>query len=87
MAAGGSPSAPSQWPAVPTPALERAARRAYDGVPLAIPHPVFMREHCVTCHTGETARQEILGSHPERVHCVKCHVPATVDGEFALTER
>lgn len=64
-----------------------AGDRLYDGAPPRIPHPVFMREQCATCHAGETARQEILCSHPERVLCTQCHVPATIDGEFVRTER
>jgi len=60
-----------------------AGDRLYDGAPPRIPHPIFMREQCAACHTGETARKEILCSHPERVNCTQCHVPATTDSEFA----
>ncbi len=64
-----------------------AGDRLYEGAPPRIPHPVFMREHCAACHVGETARKEIVCSHPERVNCMQCHVPLTTDGEFVRDAR
>lgn len=54
--------------------------------PPMIPHPIKMRENCLSCHAGSSAPKEILVSHPERVNCRQCHVPtdkdATINGLF-----
>lgn len=44
------------------------------GGPPPIPHSLWLRENCQTCHTGPAAMKEIKSSHPERVHCQQCHV-------------
>ena len=49
--------------------------RAYEGAPPRLPHPVFMRENCLACHSGSSAREPIRTSHPERRNCRQCHVP------------
>jgi cytochrome c-type protein NapB len=49
--------------------------RFYDGAPPTIPHPLQLREQCLSCHAGPAARAEIQTSHPERVRCRQCHVP------------
>jgi len=51
------------------------ADRLYPGAPPVIPHRVFMRENCTSCHSGPVARPEIRCSHPQRVNCRQCHVP------------
>ena len=51
----------------------RAGERLYPGAPPVIPHHVFMREDCATCHSGPATRPEIRCSHPERLNCVQCH--------------
>lgn len=53
------------------------ADRLYPGAPPVIPHRVFMRENCTSCHSGPVARPEIRCSHPLRANCRQCHVPAT----------
>jgi cytochrome c-type protein NapB len=60
----------------------RPGERFSDGSPPVIPHPVFMRENCVACHTGPGAREEIRTSHPERDRCRQCHVEQTTPGLF-----
>ena len=50
--------------------------------PPRIPHPLFMRENCVACHTGPAAREEVRTSHPERTRCLQCHVQITVRESF-----
>lgn len=61
------------------------AERLYAGAPPVIPHPVFMRENCLSCHSGPSARQEIRCSHPLRKNCRQCHVPgAPLPAELAF---
>lgn len=61
----------------------RRGRRFHDYAPPVLPHPVFMRENCLACHTGPAAREEIRCSHPERTRCLQCHVPVMDGTEFA----
>ncbi len=61
----------------------RAGRRLHGYAPPVMPHPVFMRENCLACHTGPAAREEIRCSHPERSRCTQCHVPKTTVTTFA----
>jgi hypothetical protein len=56
--------------------------RLYEHAPPVMPHSVFMRENCVACHSGPSARPEIRCSHPERARCTQCHVPQQQAGEF-----
>lgn len=60
----------------------RKGRRLNELAPPVLPHPVFMRENCMACHTGPAAREEIRCTHPERVRCLQCHVPVTDTNEF-----
>jgi cytochrome c-type protein NapB len=53
------------------------AERLYSGAPPIIPHRVFMRENCNSCHSGPVARAEIRCSHPQRANCRQCHVSNT----------
>ncbi|MCK6480763.1 MAG: hypothetical protein HUU06_08310 [Planctomycetaceae bacterium] len=62
--------------------LRKGARGTIVSPPV-LPHPVKMRENCLSCHDGPAAREEIRCPHPERVRCVQCHVPVNVAGEFA----
>lgn len=48
--------------------------RLYSGAPPVIPHRVFMRENCRSCHCGPGVRPEIRCSHPQRTNCRQCHV-------------
>jgi cytochrome c-type protein NapB len=57
------------------------ADRLYPGAPPVIPHRVFMRENCTSCHSGPAARPEIVCKHAERTNCRQCHVPVTAPGE------
>ena len=58
---------------------DRAARRAYDGAPPAVPHPIdqLASDHCLACH-GEGLRSESLRAgkmpHPFYASCTQCHV-------------
>jgi len=51
----------------------------HDYSPPTVPHKVFMRENCLSCH-GETGYADYKTTHPERSQCLQCHVPeASVD--------
>jgi cytochrome c-type protein NapB len=59
--------------------------RLYPGAPPVIPHRLFMRENCLSCHGGVAGRVEIRCSHPLRSNCRQCHVPnGAGDGEIAI---
>jgi cytochrome c-type protein NapB len=62
----------------------RSGTRAYTGAPPVMPHPVFMRENCLACHSGPAAREEVRTTHPERTNCAQCHV---AKNDVALFER
>lgn len=46
--------------------------RAHEAAPPTLPHPVFMRENCMSCHDGSRPHA-IRTSHPERQNCLQCH--------------
>jgi cytochrome c-type protein NapB len=48
--------------------------RAYGTAPPTMPHAVWMRQNCMTCH-GPGREQAIRTSHPERQNCLQCHAP------------
>jgi len=84
MAAPPSPDAPTpvvpdaQWAAA---LAARMERRAYDGAPPTIPHPIRQRDfpNCMTCH-GEGLRiaAQVAPAicHETHASCVQCHVVA-----------
>lgn len=61
----------------------RRGKRLHPYAPPVIPHGVLMRENCVACHDGPSAREEIRCSHVERTNCRQCHVAAEDAGRFA----
>lgn len=56
--------------------------RAYPGAPPMIPHSELMRENCLACHSGPSARKEILCTHTTRTNCKQCHLFPTTTGTF-----
>jgi len=62
--------------------LRRGPRR-HAFAPPRMPHPRFLRENCLACHSGPAAREEIRTDHPERVRCAQCHVPIETGELFA----
>lgn len=60
----------------------RRGRRLNPEAPPVIPHPVFMRENCIACHSGPAAREPIRTTHPERVRCRQCHVEQVTTTSF-----
>lgn len=60
---------------------ERSSRRAYDGAPPVVPHPVAQDSaaSCLACHgPGLVVKDKIASriSHPPYTSCTQCHVPA-----------
>ena len=49
------------------------SNRAFSGAPPTIPHRVFMRDNCISCH-GPTGYHEYRTTHPNRTQCMQCHV-------------
>jgi cytochrome c-type protein NapB len=60
----------------------RPGSRAHPGAPPVIPHKVFMRENCLSCHSGPGGREEIRTTHPERTRCMQCHVGSVVQADW-----
>ncbi len=46
--------------------------RAWGGAPPTIPHGIWMREDCHSCH-GVAGPPGLRTTHPERVSCLQCH--------------
>ena len=46
--------------------------RAWEGAPPTIPHGVWMREDCHSCH-GIAGAPGLRTTHPERTSCLQCH--------------
>jgi nitrate reductase (cytochrome), electron transfer subunit len=60
---------------------ERAARRAFDGAPPVVPHPIVQDSaaSCLACHgPGLVIKDKVASkmSHAEYASCTQCHVPA-----------
>lgn len=49
--------------------------RALSGAPPNIPHTVFMRTNCVSCH-GTYGYPGLQPDHLDRQNCVQCHAPS-----------
>ncbi len=48
--------------------------RAWQGAPPVMPHSMWMRQRCDSCH-GVSGHPGLRTSHPERQSCVQCHAP------------
>jgi cytochrome c-type protein NapB len=74
---------------------ERAARRAFDGAPPVVPHPIAQDSSaaCLACHgPGLAVKDKVASkiSHAQYLSCTQCHVPSGGTGlptsELALLE-
>ena len=52
----------------------RKGDRPHDLTPPTIPHRLFLRENCNSCHGADQPNPEMRGPHPERSSCLQCHV-------------
>ncbi len=51
--------------------------RAWPGAPPLVPHSVWMRTDCMSCH-GPYGRFALRTPHPERQNCLQCHGPSAI---------
>ena len=68
-------------------AARRADRRAYDGAPPLVPHPVnqLTPAACVLCHTTPTRVGDVIApamSHPAYPSCTQCHASTSGFGDI-----
>jgi nitrate reductase (cytochrome), electron transfer subunit len=61
--------------------LTLGGSRAFEGAPPTIPHPIWMRENCMSCH-GVVGPNPIRTSHPWRASCTQCHAPSAELDQF-----
>ncbi len=56
--------------------LEEPGRieRENEVAPPVLPHRLFLRDRCLSCHNPEHPRVNMRTSHPERSNCLQCHV-------------
>lgn len=58
--------------------------RAWTGAPPVVPHTIFMRTNCVSCH-GEYGYDGWRPDHLARTNCIQCHAPAAEFEQLAPT--
>ena len=68
----------SDWQGLKEP---KRGSRALLTSPPTVPHRIFMRENCLSCHGPANPNKSMRTTHPERTNCLQCHVPAA-DNEF-----
>ncbi len=49
--------------------------RAWPGAPPTMPHALWMRDRCASCH-GPAGDRGLATSHPTRLSCNQCHAPS-----------
>jgi cytochrome c-type protein NapB len=64
----------SNWTGLTEP---KAGNKTQPASPPTIPHRVFLREKCLTCHNPKHPNLQMRSPHPERSNCMQCHVPDT----------
>lgn len=69
--------------------LQRQARRAYDGAPPVIPHPIDQQHTaaCLACHQNGKQIGELYAtkiSHPVYTNCTQCHVEQQIQAASTL---
>ncbi|MAT16019.1 MAG: diheme cytochrome c precursor [Planctomyces sp.] len=64
-------------------AAPTAGPRAFELAPPQIPHSVWMRDNCSSCH-GLTGLQGIRTTHPWRKNCMQCHAPSAELNQMKL---
>lgn len=56
--------------------------RAYSGAPPTIPHSVWMRQTCMSCH-GLNGQSALRSGHVWRTNCLQCHGQSASLNQFA----
>ena len=49
--------------------------RANEVAPPTIPHRLFLRKNCTSCHGANNPDKKLRSPHTERTNCLQCHVP------------
>jgi cytochrome c-type protein NapB len=62
----------SRWQGLEEP--KRGTRWFWTSPP-TVPHRIFLRENCLSCHGPENPDMRLRTPHPERTSCLQCHVP------------
>ena len=60
-------------------------KRAFKGAPPQIPHSVWMRQNCSSCH-GVNGLHGIRATHPWRTSCEQCHVGQAMSNQELTDE-
>ncbi len=60
----------------------KQGERAYTGAPPTIPHSVWMRESCMSCH-GPNGQSALRSGHVWRTNCLQCHGQSATLNQFA----
>ncbi len=64
-----------------------SGQRAWSGAPPVMPHQLWMRQRCDSCH-GVSGQPGLRTTHPERQNCVQCHAPqAAVEQTLGRLDR
>jgi len=59
--------------------------RAFEGAPPTIPHRIWLRQNCSSCH-GVGMPDAIVTPHPQRSNCLQCHAQnASYDNREGVT--
>lgn len=77
------PMPPNHFAGRPAPL---GGRRAWTGAPPTVPHTVFMRESCLSCH-GPSGSEPIRTTHAWRTNCLQCHAPSAVLDQISPDDR
>lgn len=60
----------------------QGGHRAWPGAPPVVPHSIWMREKCLSCH-GPGDASPMRTTHPDRANCLQCHAPSAVLDQWA----
>ncbi len=69
---GGNQKVGSTWRGLEEP---KRGDRWFTVSPPTIPHRIFLRENCLSCHDPENPDTRLRTPHPQRTSCLQCHVP------------
>jgi cytochrome c-type protein NapB len=69
---GGPQEVASTWEGLEEP---KRGDRWFWTSPPTIPHRLYLRENCLSCHGPQNPDMRLRTTHPERTQCLQCHVP------------
>jgi nitrate reductase cytochrome c-type subunit len=56
-----------------------AGPKSHEGAPSVIPHRLFLRENCKSCHDREHPEKSLRSPHANKVNCQQCHVARSTE--------